>query len=412
MLQNPSQRSKKMKILEIPNEFREMLLPFREFMTAPQFKHFTKYTFGLIVAETKKKTVEGINALYAEKNDRSNLTRFMTQSPLQMEPILNKALQRHWKHLNIPVRSNFFLIIDDSDTEKSGKKMQGAGYFKCHNGEKQYVFGHNFVLMLASCDSVAVPVGIRLYLKEQYCEGQKIPFKSKNQLAAELLKGFRPPKSVRVSVLFDSWYLNPTVVKSCQEKGYPYISQAKSNRTIYVEGEKFSTTQYAKRQRGKALKQTSYVPRSQNSPVKAKSLLVRLNRLGKVCLVISRNEEGKYVFLVTDHLRVPMVEVIRRYDTRWDIECYFRDAKQHLGLGEYQMRSLQGIVRHLYTVMIACILLAQLKLSLAEARTCKTIGELCLYARQLIHRNLLRTIFKYSRTKQDRAWLSEQLLAA
>jgi SRSO17 transposase len=400
-----------MKILEIPKEFKEMLLPFRQFMTGPQFKHFTRYVFGLIVAEKKKKTVEGINALYAEKKDRSNLTRFMIESPLEMEPILNKALEKHWKHLNIPVGFNLYLVIDDSDTEKSGKKMEGAGYFKCHNGEKQYVFGHNFVLMLASCGLVAVPVGIRLYLKEEYCKGNKIPFKSKNQLAAELIENFRPPKAVRVSVLFDSWYLNQTVVKICQEKGYPYISQAKSNRTIYVEGEKFSATQYAKRQRGRALKQTTYVPRSQDSPVKAKSLLVKLNRLGKVRLVISRNEEGKYVFLVTDHLRLPMVEVIRRYDIRWDIECYFRDAKQHLGLGDYQMRSLQGIVRHLYAVMIACILLAQLKLSLAEAQACETIGELCLYVRQLLYRNLLRTIFKYSRTKKDRAWLAEQILA-
>ncbi|MFQ5730038.1 MAG: transposase, partial [Waddliaceae bacterium] len=170
-----------MKILEIPKEFKEMLLPFRQFMTRPQFKHFTRYVFGLIIAEKKKKTVEGINALYAEKKDRSNLTRFMIEAPLEMEPVLNKALESHWKHLNIRVGLNLSLIIDDSDTEKSGKKMQGAGYFKCHNGEKQYVFGHNFVLMLASCESVAVPVGIRLYLKEAYCKENKIPFKSKNQ---------------------------------------------------------------------------------------------------------------------------------------------------------------------------------------------------------------------------------------
>ena len=84
-----------MKILEVPKEFRQMLMPFRQFMTAPQFKHFTRYVFGLIVAERKKKTVEGINAIYAEKKDRSNLTRFMIESPLEMEPILNKALERH-----------------------------------------------------------------------------------------------------------------------------------------------------------------------------------------------------------------------------------------------------------------------------------------------------------------------------
>ena len=401
-----------MKILEIPKEFRQMFSPFRQFMTAPQFKHFTRYVFGLVVAEKKKKTVEGINAIYADRKDRSNLTRFMIKSPVEMEPIVNKALEKHWKHLNIRVGFNLFLLIDDSETDKSGKQMEGAGFFKCHNGEKQYIFGHNFVLMLASLNSVAVPVGIRLYLKEEYCKKNQIPFKTKNQLAAELIESFRAPRGVRVSVVFDSWYLNPTVGDSCHKKGYPYISQSKNNRTIYVEGEKFSAAQYAKRQRGLALKSTTYTPRAQSSPVKAKSLLVRLNQLGKVRFIVSRNEKREYVFLVTDHLALPMVEVIRRYDVRWDIECYFRDAKQHLGLGDYQMRSLHGIVRHLYTVMVACILLVQLKLSLAEAQACETIGKLCLHVRQIVYRSSLRTIFKYSRTKEGRTWLTEQLLAA
>ena len=84
-----------MKILEIPQDFKDMLTPFREFMTSPQFKHFTRYVFGLVVAEKKKKTVEGINAIYAERNDRSNLTRFMIKSPVEMEPIVNKALEKH-----------------------------------------------------------------------------------------------------------------------------------------------------------------------------------------------------------------------------------------------------------------------------------------------------------------------------
>ena len=114
---------------------------------------------------------------------------------------------------------------------------------------------------------------------------------------------------------------------------------------------------------------TIYAPRSQRNPVKAKSFLAKLKQLGKVRFTVSRNEKGGYVFLVTDHLRLP--------DIRWDIECYFRDAKQHLGLGDYQMRSLQGIVRHLYTVMIACILLARMILSSVETQTCETIGDLC-----------------------------------
>ena len=47
-----------MKILEVPREFKQMLTPFRQFMTAPQFKHFTGYVFELIVAEIKKKRLK------------------------------------------------------------------------------------------------------------------------------------------------------------------------------------------------------------------------------------------------------------------------------------------------------------------------------------------------------------------
>ena len=35
----------------------------------------------------------------------------------------------------------------------------------------------------------------------------------------------------------------------------------------------------------------------------------------------------------------------------------------------------------------------------------------CLYVRQIVYRNRLRTIFKYSRTKEGRTWLNEKLLA-
>jgi hypothetical protein len=55
-----------------------------------------------------KQTAEGINAIYAGKKDRSNLTRFMIESPFRIEPILNKALERHWKYLNIRIGCNLF----------------------------------------------------------------------------------------------------------------------------------------------------------------------------------------------------------------------------------------------------------------------------------------------------------------
>ena len=45
------------------------------------------------------------------------------------------------------------------------------------------------------------------------------------------------------------------------------------------------------------------------------------------------------------------------YKNRWPIEIAFKDQKQHLGLGDYQTRSLRGVVTHLHLVAIAHVLL-------------------------------------------------------
>ena len=38
---------------------------------------------------------------------------------------------------------------------------------------------------------------------------------------------------------------------------------------------------------------------------------------------------------------------------RWGIDAFYRDAKQHLGLEDYQLRKIKGIKRHWYLVFLA-----------------------------------------------------------
>ena len=45
------------------------------------------------------------------------------------------------------------------------------------------------------------------------------------------------------------------------------------------------------------------------------------------------------------------------YKRRWDIEVYYRDCKQCLGMGEYQVRSIDVGVIHLLLVSLAYTLL-------------------------------------------------------
>jgi hypothetical protein len=49
--------------------------------------------------------------------------------------------------------------------------------------------------------------------------------------------------------------------------------------------------------------------------------------------------------------------VLGLYARRWEVEEFYRDAKQHLGLGDCQMRSAEGTRRHWYLVLLMYSLL-------------------------------------------------------
>jgi hypothetical protein len=52
--------------------------------------------------------------------------------------------------------------------------------------------------------------------------------------------------------------------------------------------------------------------------------------------------------------------VLRHYLNRWPIEVLFKESKQYLGLGDYQMLRYRGVERYLHLVLIAHLLLTHL----------------------------------------------------
>ena len=77
-----------------------------------------------------------------------------------------------------------------------------------------------------------------------------------------------------------------------------------------------------------------------------------------------------------------MIRIVLVYRHRWTgTETYHRDGKQHLGMGDCQVRSGEGQTRHMYLVSTAYSLLVG---SVHQGRphdwarqTLKTIGEAC-----------------------------------
>jgi hypothetical protein len=67
-----------------------------------------------------------------------------------------------------------------------------------------------------------IPVGIRLYVKKAQCTAVAVPFLKTTELAAQLIREFRPPAGVKVVAVLDAYDLCPTVMKACRAQRFHF----------------------------------------------------------------------------------------------------------------------------------------------------------------------------------------------
>lgn len=114
-----------------------------------------------------------------------------------------------------------------------------------------------------------------------------------------------------------------------------------------------------------------------------------------------RNDAEPCKILVTNRITWEASRIVRAYRHRWTgAETFHRDGKQQLGLGDCQLRDVQGQTRHMYLVMLAySLLMSQLRQGRAREwalHRLTTIGEAC---RAMLRENLRTTL----------AWVIEQV---
>ena len=62
--------------------------------------------------------------------------------------------------------------------------------------------------------------------------------------------------------------------------------------------------------------------------------------------------QKKWRFLISTDRSLAPQTIIDHYLVRWEVENFYRVAKQSLGWGDYQMRDLFAIERHVQLVMV------------------------------------------------------------
>jgi hypothetical protein len=92
-------------------------------------------------------------------------------------------------------------------------------------------------------------------------------------------------------------------------------------------------------------------------------------------------------------------QVLEAYKVRQTIDVFYRDAKQNLGLEEYQLRKGRGAIIHWHLVFNAYTLLTLLRHSVSKTsgllgNCLATLGEVCRWVKRQCLRRLVDWLYQ------------------
>ena len=333
---------------------------FSEAFSRPSFKLFASFIIGFIQLGKESHTSSMVRSLARSfvLRSLSSFTRFLGKNAWARDEVLATALQKFFETLKIKTRSVIFLFLDDTIMPKTGKKIPGCSWYKDHAQNMANVFGHQWVLAALFYKQALLPLGASLY----HPKGAKGcgRFQTKITLAKKILEGLRLPVACKLYVLADSWYWCKELALLCRNHGYHMISQLKSNSVVWLKGKRTPVAELASRTA--AFREVSVFLYGKNKTLRIAKFIAVVKGFGPVAVVIVQEKRKKLRYLVSTNFLLPALVIVKFYAHRWKIEQMIKDLKQRLGLGDYQVRNLQAIQRHVALVLLSYFTLVFLKI--------------------------------------------------
>jgi SRSO17 transposase len=351
------------RIIRVPPSLDKFFQPLQGHFHWDHFAYFRLLVLTMAFMWGRRNVANLYRYLDAEHH-RTRVNNFFWVERWDPEAALRQQAQALLHSLRPSKGETLYLVLDDSKKAKRGRTMDAVATMK-DSTTNAYIRGHQYVCASLVCRDHVSPFGIRLYVKQAPCTALGLPFRKTTEVAAQLIREFKAPIGVKVVVLFDAYYLCPTVVKACREKSFHCASTLKRHRSLFKLGWQLKAGRYGRnlfrRRRTDTLDLSKPYGRVHDRFVDAG--LLEVSTLGPLHVVFSRKGTAKKSLgLVTDDPKCSAANVIRTYETRWTIEPWVKDTKQLLGLGHYQNRSYWAAVTHLHLVCFAYALLTHLRI--------------------------------------------------
>lgn len=397
-------------IVELPTIVQEAQRTYKDvFANEPERKHFGEYLTGLMLAE--RKSVCGINSEFAVTTDQSCLNRWITEVDWDEQELNAQRLRQLQKDPSTRYSEQGVIAVDDTLVDHAGKLIEDVGYFWDH-ADKRYLIAHDYLIANYVCPSGKhYPLEFRRFRKKEQCEEEGHAFKNHTTLFRELVD-WVVDRRIPGDFTFDCYFTNADNLNHIHAKKRGYVGDLKFNRKMIFQGQELKASEIAARiapedrtlveiqgERQWYFTKTLRIPEVKHP--------VRLTILWK-----HKNDSEPVKMLVTNRTYWEITRILRVYRRRWTgTETFHRDGKQHLGMGDCQLRGGRGQTRHLYLVFLAySLLVSQLKQGRAREwalNKLTTVGEAC---RAVLRETLGKTI-TWALEMSTEGWSHEHIKA-
>lgn len=371
---------------EAPERLLKFAALFRQCFTKRAYESFVSYLSGMLL-EHRRLSIQSI-AAKTPLSDYNGLQYFISECKWSTADVNKKRLEYLQSKRSLAATSEGDLLIDDSACPKPYARHTEAAEIQYAGITGGTIRCNTFVAAVWAGPSHYFPVQIATY-KPQQCFplGKDDPaFRSKIQLAQQLITYTQEQNIPFRDVLFDSWYLGEHFLNFLDENKHTWISEAKGSHVVsyrhkwtrinelvkIIPPDKFNKTVTLSTGDGK---ERTFRLASFNTRLKfAKHKLRCVVAVGKWD---ERDEHGVHVFL-TNRLSVSPEEIVRRYTRRWRIEDVFKELKDFLHFDQYQVRSLKAIEHMWHLALLGHSYLQGLRLEVIKSPKCKrrlTLGD-------------------------------------
>ncbi|HMV85389.1 MAG TPA: IS701 family transposase [Blastocatellia bacterium] len=399
-------------IIEFPTIVQQAVNQFGSiFNNEPERRHFAEYLTGLLVAE--KKNVSGINAEFAQTTDQSCLNRWITEVDWDEVELNRQRLAWLQQDPQTRYADSGVIPIDNTLVDHAGKLIEDVGYYWDH-AEQRHKIAYDYLIVNYVCPSGKhYALDFRRFRKRADCEAELArvaaqpggfaaatekeqrlaTFKSHTVLCCELVDWVVAEK-IPGTFSFDSYFTNAPICNWIARHERGYVGDLKFNRKVWFRGIEMRADEMAAEIPFEARKKVTIGSRTQWYFTKKIWLPDYTHAVRVVILWNHWNGKEAAKILITNQTHWEVTRVLRGYGQRWTgTETLHRDGKQHLGLGDCQLRSGEGQTRHFYLVLLVhSLLVSQLRQGRARAwatETLTTIGEAC---RAVLRETLGKTV--------------------